>query len=197
VITSKGETGGGENILRRSPDARDRRTAVLVAALSAFAERGYYGTPTTEVAKLARISQPYVFRLFPTKERLFIDVIDYSTDRILACFGRAVAESVGASQTFKALGQAFAQLMQEREALMVQLHAQSACREPAIQEAVRRSIGRQIEFVRAVTAGTDEEVRAVFSLGMLNQLILAVSAQSIDERWARTLVGQPEGAGAP
>jgi AcrR family transcriptional regulator len=197
VTIPQGDTTGCGNCFHRPPEARDRRTAVLMAGLSAFAERGYYGTPTTEVAKLASISQPYIFKLFPTKEQLFIEVIEYSTDRILACFRRAVAESVDASQTFKSLGQAFAQLAHGRDILMVQLHAQSACRESAIREAVRSSLRRQIEFVRAVTAGTDEEVRAFFSLGMLNHLNLAVGAQEVDEQWARTLVGQPGGAAAP
>ncbi|MGW0694912.1 TetR/AcrR family transcriptional regulator [Streptomyces sp. NPDC002738] len=183
----------GEKSSRGCPEVMDRRTMVLQAAISAFAERGYYGTPTTEIAKRARISQPYIFKLFLTKERLFIAAIDYYTERILACFRRAVADSMDSSQTFKFLSRAYTDLMSDRDLLMVQLHAQSACSEPAIREAVQRSLERQIEFVWAITGGTDEEVKAFFGAGTLSHLILAVDAQAVDDRWARTLVGPPGG----
>ena len=42
--------------------------------MSAFAERGFLGTPTTEIAKAAGISQAYLFRLFPTKSDLVLAV---------------------------------------------------------------------------------------------------------------------------
>lgn len=194
MFTPNEKSTQGEKVLRWRPEAVDRRTMVLQAAISTFAERGYYGTPTTEIAKRARISQPYIFRLFLTKERLFIAAVDYCTERILACFRRAVADSMGSSQTFKFLSWAYADLMMsDRDLLMVQLHAQSACSEPAIREAVQRSLERQIEFVRAITGGTDEEVKAFFGAGMLSHLILAVDAQAVDDRWARTLVGPPGG----
>ena len=46
------------------------------AAMQEFARRGYYGTPTTDVAKGAGISQAYLFRLFPTKEELFVACVE-------------------------------------------------------------------------------------------------------------------------
>ena len=52
------------------------------AAMQEFARRGYYGTPTTDIAKGAGISQAYLFRLFPTKEELFVACVERPTARV-------------------------------------------------------------------------------------------------------------------
>ena len=44
--------------------AEERREEVLRAAAGAFADGGYQGTTTQDVAERAGISQPYIFRLF-------------------------------------------------------------------------------------------------------------------------------------
>src|ERR1700712_1613493 len=73
--------------------AEERREAVLEAGMSVFAERGFLGTPTTEVAKAAGISQAYLFRLFPTKADLVVAVIERSTQRIKETFVKAAAQA--------------------------------------------------------------------------------------------------------
>ena len=47
--------------------AGERQDQLLAAAVTAFSERGYAGTTTDQVARLAGVSQPYVIRLFGTK----------------------------------------------------------------------------------------------------------------------------------
>ena len=51
--------------------AQERRESILDAAMIEFAERGLHGTSTEDIAKRAGISQPYVFRLFGSKKKLF------------------------------------------------------------------------------------------------------------------------------
>ena len=51
--------------------AAERREMVLEAAVVEFAVHGLAGTSTENVARRAGISQPYLFRLFPTKKALF------------------------------------------------------------------------------------------------------------------------------
>ncbi|ECF8727469.1 helix-turn-helix transcriptional regulator, partial [Salmonella enterica] len=46
---------------------QDRKQEILEAGLELFAQRGYYNTTTAHIAEKAGISQPYVFRFFPTK----------------------------------------------------------------------------------------------------------------------------------
>lgn len=65
---------------------QDRKEEILEAGLEVFAQRGYYNTTTALIAEKAGISQPYVFRFFPTKEELFIAVLNRAFDRILHTF---------------------------------------------------------------------------------------------------------------
>ena len=58
----------------------ERREQILVAALAVFGAKGYVGTTTDDVAKAASVSQPYVVRLFGTKENLFLAVLRAALD---------------------------------------------------------------------------------------------------------------------
>ncbi len=56
--------------------AEERRADVLRVAVHEFARTGFQGTSTEDVARAAGISQPYLFKMFPTKKALFIALIE-------------------------------------------------------------------------------------------------------------------------
>src|SRR4026209_2468020 len=49
----------------------DRRAAILAAVRSVFAEKGFHGTTTRELAEAAGVSEALLFKHFPTKEAPF------------------------------------------------------------------------------------------------------------------------------
>jgi AcrR family transcriptional regulator len=49
----------------------ERRDCILEAAVRVFAERGFHGATTRELAKAAGVSEALMFRHFPTKEDLY------------------------------------------------------------------------------------------------------------------------------
>lgn len=49
----------------------ERRDQILSAALRVFADRGFHGATTRELAKAAGVSEALMFRHFPTKEDLY------------------------------------------------------------------------------------------------------------------------------
>ena len=73
--------------------SEERREAILEAAIAEFAVAGFAGATTADIAKRAGISQPYVFRFFPTKKELFLAAVDRCKSRILRDWEHAVAES--------------------------------------------------------------------------------------------------------
>ena len=78
--------------------AEERREEVLRAAAVAFADGGYQGTTTQDVAERAGISQPYIFRLFSSKKELFVAVVEdcfRRTDRNLREGGRGLVRRRG------------------------------------------------------------------------------------------------------
>jgi AcrR family transcriptional regulator len=49
----------------------DRRAAIVQAVRRVFAEKGFHGTTTRELARAAGVSEALLFKHFPTKEALF------------------------------------------------------------------------------------------------------------------------------
>lgn len=50
----------------------DKRTLILESALKLFVEQGFHGTPTSKIAKEARVANGTLFHHFKTKEDLII-----------------------------------------------------------------------------------------------------------------------------
>src|ERR1700735_1096180 len=75
--------------------AEQRRELVLGEAMAVFAAQGYAGTSTEEVARRASISQPYLFRLFPTKKALFLALVERCFRRVRDEFAAAAGELTG------------------------------------------------------------------------------------------------------
>jgi AcrR family transcriptional regulator len=51
--------------------SEERRAAIVKAVRRAFAEKGFHGTTTRELAEAAGVSEALLFKHFPTKEALF------------------------------------------------------------------------------------------------------------------------------
>ena len=59
-----------------------KRRAILDAATRAFLSKGYDSTSMDDVASLAKVSKPSVYRFFSDKERLFAEIISSTTDQV-------------------------------------------------------------------------------------------------------------------
>ena len=73
-----------------------KRGAVLDAATSLFLSKGYDGTTMDEVAALAGVSKPTLYRYFADKERLYAAIVAATTDNIDGLL-RLVADELAAS----------------------------------------------------------------------------------------------------
>lgn len=56
--------------------AEERRRSILAAAVPLFAQRGFKGTTTKEVARAAGVSEALLYRHFPNKEALYREIKD-------------------------------------------------------------------------------------------------------------------------
>ncbi len=54
--------------------AEERKAAIVRAALPLFARKGYAETTTKELARAAGVSEPLLYRHFPSKEALYIEI---------------------------------------------------------------------------------------------------------------------------
>ena len=105
----------------------ERRAQISLAALTVFGSRGYEGATTDQVARAAGVSQPYVVRLFGTKENLFLATIEFALDRLLSAFRTALAASDdgGERPVGKRIGEAYVDLIEVRGLHQTLAHALS------------------------------------------------------------------------
>lgn len=171
--------------------ADERRESILEAAERVFAARGLHGTPTMEIAKAAGISQAYLFRLFPTKNELFIALVQRCNDRIHQTFvdAAAAAKAAGEEDVLAAIGKAYVGLLADRTLLLSQLHAHAACDDPEVRAQMRRGFARLVELVERESGADAEQVRTFFAHGMLLNVLVAMRAEESDAHWAEVLLG--------
>jgi AcrR family transcriptional regulator len=143
--------------------AEERHHQLIEAAVTAFTAGGYAGTTTDQVARLAGVSQPYVIRLFGTKQALFIATVTHAAERIEQTF-RDAAE---VEPTLASLGQAYDELLAERELITVLLHGFTAGADPVIGPVVRDCFGGIYATVRELTGAGVDETREFLAVGML------------------------------
>ena len=169
---------------RQRMTAAERREAVLTAAVAQFAARGMDGTSTEHVAAAAGISQPYLFRLFPTKKALFLALVDRCFQQVATTFEAAAADRVG-EDALEAMGDAYHQLLKDRTLLLLQMQAYAACDDPDIRAATRTGYKEVWTLVERLTGLPYERIVMFFAMGMLMNVAAAMDLPAVDERWAR------------
>lgn len=66
--------------------AEDRRRTILEAALSLLAEGGYAGMTTARLARKAGVTEPILYRHFPSKRAMLRALLGEVTGRMMAAF---------------------------------------------------------------------------------------------------------------
>ena len=162
--------------------AEERRETVLEAAVPEFALRGLAGTSTEDVARRAGISQPYLFRLFPTKKALFLALVERCYQRIEDAFLAAAGDKTG-EEALAAMGDDYERLLDDRTLLLLQMHAYAACEDPDIRAATRAGYKRLWNMVERVSGLPFDRIVQFFAMGMLINVAAAMDLPAVDERW--------------
>lgn len=61
----------------------ERRNQILSIALNEFVTKGYYGTSTREISKIAGISSGLMFHYFESKDALFHELVKIGTEKMI------------------------------------------------------------------------------------------------------------------
>lgn len=159
------ETDAAPQALRRmSSDAR--REQIIAAAVAVFGAKGYVGTTTDDVARAASISQPYVVRLFGTKEKLFLAALDDSLEALLEAFGNAKNDGAPGELEEK-MGAAYLGLLETRGLHQILSHAFLLGAHPVIGPAAREGFSRVWRFLREDGGMSADAARQFLAMGML------------------------------
>ena len=174
----------------------ERRRQIIEAATVEFSTRGYEGTPVDAIARRVGVTQPYLFQLFGTKKDLFIAAVRRGFERTVGAFRMAAAEAgegADAHAILNSMGRAYAQLLADRELLLLQMQGYVACEDPDIRAAVQEELMRLVNFVKSASGADDLAVTEWLAYGMLMNVVAAVDLPSVDADWARLLTPCMEG----
>ena len=162
--------------------ATERREMVLEAAVAEFAAHGLAGTSTEDVARQAGISQPYLFRLFPTKKALFLALVERCFRRVEDAFTAAAGDLTG-DEALAAMADGYTRLLDNRTLLLLQMQIYAACSDPEIRDTTRAAYKHLWEMVERITGLPFQTVVDFFAVGMLMNVAAAMDLPSVDERW--------------
>ncbi|WCD88061.1 HTH-type transcriptional regulator RutR [Streptomyces xanthophaeus] len=165
-------------MVRMSAD--ERRESVIRAAMHEFARGGYYGTSTEAIAKRVGVSQPYLFRLFPNKQAIFLAAVARCMEDVRLVFEEA-AKGLEGGDPFKVMGEAYIQLIADHpDKLQMQLQtyvtvaAAEAAGEPEFGEMVRASWMELWDTVHAPLGGDVGSTTTFMAYGMLINTLAAM-----------------------
>ncbi len=172
--------------------AGERRELILQAATVVFAERGYSGATTDQVAKAAHISQPYVVRMFGTKEQLFLEALERALGKLLGSFRQVIADfdagrlteqvaALDASvatdrqlQLKQLMGYAYADLIQDRGILLLLMQSFISGHEPVIGARAREGFVGIYRLLRDEAGMGEEVTRDFLAHGMLMNTLISL-----------------------
>ena len=69
-------------VSKQRMSAEDRKQAIVQAALPLFARKGFAETTTKDLARAARVSEPLLYKHFPSKEALYLEIQNFSCQGI-------------------------------------------------------------------------------------------------------------------
>ncbi|HET8614396.1 MAG TPA: TetR/AcrR family transcriptional regulator [Actinomycetales bacterium] len=156
----------------RRMTGEERREQVLGAALRVFAEGGYAATTTDPVARAAGVSQPYVVRMFGTKQQLFAEVYRRACARVV----EALAGVQAGPDAGERMGQAYIELLRDHDLLQLMMHGYVAGTDPEIGRIARQTLAEAYRLYRERSGGSPEDARSFVAHGMLINVLVASGA---------------------
>ena len=172
--------------------ASERRELILAAATAVFGERGYAGATTDQVAKAASISQPYVVRMFGTKENLFLEAMDRAMGKLFVTFRAVISEYDAGRLTTEVaalepsmddtrgghlaglMGRAYADLIQDRGILLLLMQSFVSGHEPVIGPRARDGFLALYELVRDEAGLGAQHASDFLAQGMLMNTLISL-----------------------
>ncbi|MYS24483.1 transcriptional regulator, TetR family [Streptomyces sp. DvalAA-14] len=169
--------------------AEDRRTSVIRAAMSEFAHGGYHGTSTEAIARRVGVSQPYLFRLFPNKQAIFLAAAEHCMDTTREALV-AGAKDVPQEGKLPGMAQAYQKLIHDDpERLLMQMQtyvavaAAEALGDSEFGSAVRERWQEMWDAVHLELGADIDETTGFMAYGMLINTLVSLGFPAGHRNW--------------
>lgn len=162
-------------LTERGRQKADRRAAILTAAATLFAERGYAGVTIEDLGTAVGVSGPAVYRHFPGKASVLAAILEGASRALLDGAEQVLGEASAPDAALRALiahhvdfalGEADVILVQDRELEQLDLGARHEVR--LLQRRYVEHWVDVLSMLRPDRAETELRVRAHAAFGLLN-----------------------------
>lgn len=162
--------------------ADERRESVIRAAISEFARGGYHGTSTETIARRVGVSQPYLFRLFPGKQAIFLA----AATRCLSETRRVMEEASTDADPHMSMAAAYKDLIEDRDMLLMQMqvYVAVAAMEDEFGAEVRKVWEDWWDSMHLLLGADVHETTSFMSYGMLINTLVSLGFPSGHRVWA-------------
>jgi AcrR family transcriptional regulator len=153
--------------------AAERRAQAIASGMRVFADRGLTTSAMQQVADEIGISQPYVFRLFGSKQSFFLACVDELEARVRDVFRQAAATCPG--DPMQAMGDGFRELVADGVISGLWLQACATARgEERVAARCRSLISGVLEEVERLTGAAPEDLARFLADGALVVILQAL-----------------------
>lgn len=140
--------------------AAQRREQLLETAVTLFAEQGYSGATTSQLAKAAGVTEPIIYRHFSSKKDLFIAVIERTGQKTIQVWEKQLSIAKDPGQRLKRLFVANPLITDRGRGLYrVIMQAMMEIKDPDILRALQQHMSQIHSFVAKEVAKAQEDGR--------------------------------------
>ncbi|MFD7718368.1 TetR/AcrR family transcriptional regulator [Streptomyces sp. NPDC059814] len=170
--------------------ADERRESVIRAAITEFARGGYSATSTEVIARRVGVSQPYLFRLFPNKQAMFLAAAERCLVDTRQVFAEA-AEGLDGEEALRAMAAAYQHLIvddPDRLLMQMQMYAAVAAAEAAgdheFGESLRAGWLEMFDDISLALGADVDEATSFLAYGMLINTLTSLGYPAGHRIWS-------------
>jgi TetR/AcrR family transcriptional regulator len=140
------------NATRPRMAAEERRQCVVGAACRVFAKSSYSGATTAEIARESGVTEPVLYRHFPSKRDLYLACLDAAWAHVRQIWEQAVAGEPDPGSQLGAMGRAYVQQQRVGDKIMLSDLWVQALSEAGEDPKIRRYLRDQVREVHDFVA---------------------------------------------
>jgi len=131
--------------------AEERKKRIIESARGVFAASNYWKVSTADLARAADVSEPALYRYFPSKKDLFLSTIKTTAPKLIDSWQRIASEVEDPLETLWSIGVGYYDDLKSHSAVMkLQFQALVEAGDPDIRKALQDNFSSFVDFVAEV-----------------------------------------------
>lgn len=161
------------NKIKKRLSAEERRKQILRSAVRVFAQSNYRAARVADIAAETGISEAAIYKYFPSKKAIFLEILTYMSERIIILWEREYETEPDALKALRAMGKTYYERMiKHPEELKVHFQAVSEVNDSDIAERLRFDHERYVQFItkvleKGVRQGTIRNDRDIYTMAWI------------------------------